>query len=131
MNLDDLFGYKDQVMLYSLAAVAVLAGVSKFVYPQLWMGFEPAWLTSILPLSSTQFVYATGAIETVLGVLLAIRWRTWQVATVVTVWLAGITITVASMCIWTIALRDFGLTALSYSVAANEYSDAGLREELS
>ncbi len=119
MELEKILGYGDKAAVYGLALVFLLAGVSKFVDPGLWLGFEPGFLKSLLSLTSKQFVFMTGALEAALGVLLATRYRQRLVASFATLWLLGITVTVASMGMWTIALRDFGLVALAYVVASN------------
>ncbi len=114
-----IYDYGDFAGLYGLALVVFLAGASKFFMPLLWTGFEPQWLQSLLPLTSEQFVYLTGGAETLLGLALASKRKTRLVASVICLWLLGITLTVASMGMWTIALRDLGLVVLAYYVAAS------------
>ncbi|MFB6190808.1 MAG: DoxX family membrane protein [Candidatus Nanohaloarchaea archaeon] len=118
MEPKHIYRYREQAALYGLAAVALVAGLTKFFYTGLWAGYEPAFLRNLLPLTGTQLVYAAGAIETLAGSSLALRYRTRLVASIVTVWLLAITVTVASMGLWTIALRDLGLAVLAYTVAA-------------
>lgn len=119
--LDRISSYSDKVALYGLSAVVIVAGLTKLSNPAMWLGYEPAWLQTLIPLEPTQFVYVTGGFETVLGTVLGMRLRSEITASIVFLWLLGITFTVASMGLWTIALRDFGLLVLAYSVAASEY----------
>ncbi len=121
-DFDRFFRYGDQAALYGLALVFLLAGLSKFVMPELWSGFIPRWLYQSLPLMESHLSYGAAVFEVAAGALLALRWKPRLVASAMAVWLAGITVTVASMQLWTIALRDFGLTALAYKVAA-DHSD--------
>lgn len=113
-------GYRDEVALYGLATVFIVAGLTKLSNPSMWLGFEPVWLQNLVPFSPTEFVYVTGGFETVLGTVIGMRWRSRITASIASIWLMGITFTVASMSLWTIALRDFGLVVLAYSVAASK-----------
>lgn len=120
MELEELYGYREFVMLYGLAFIALAAGISKFTHPGLWIGFEPQWLRSLLGfLTNTQSIYLAGGAETVAGALLAYRYRIRLVASLLAVWLLTITVMVASLGLWTIALRDLGLVFLAYAVAAD------------
>ncbi|MFB6212998.1 MAG: DoxX family membrane protein [Candidatus Nanohaloarchaea archaeon] len=120
MNLERIFDYRQEAALYGLATVFLLAGVSKFFTPSLWTGYEPGFVTGLLPLTAKQFTYAAGHLEGLIGLLLFFDYRTRKVASIATLWLLAITISVATMQLWTIALRDLGLVALAYTVAAGD-----------
>lgn len=120
MQVEEFFDYREQAMLYGLAFVATVAGVTKFTNPGLWTGYEPEFLRNLLPLTAEQLMYGAGVVETAAGLALAAGYRVRQVASIVSVWLLAITVTVASKGMWTIALRDLGLVVLAYAVAAGE-----------
>lgn len=120
MEFRHLFDYRQEVMLYGLALVIGLAGVSKFFVPELWASFEPQWLRTLAPLTANQLMYVAGALETLAGILLVFEYRIRLVAALIAVWLLSITFMLASMGLWTIALRDFGLAVLAYVVAAED-----------
>ncbi|MFB6291903.1 MAG: DoxX family membrane protein [Candidatus Nanohaloarchaea archaeon] len=116
---DRFFEYGDEVALYGISLVFLLAGLSKFALPELWKGYIPRFLYYTLPLWESQLSYAAGVFELAAGALLATKWRPRLVATLMTFWMLGITASVAAIGMWTIALRDLGLAALAYKVATD------------
>jgi uncharacterized membrane protein len=120
MELETVYGYRDQAMRYGLATVMALAGLSKFLLPELWVGYEPRLIVNLLPLTAEQLMYAGGFVEAAMGASLFLEYRVRATASLVCLWLLAITASVASMQLWTIALRDLGLLVLAYAVAAND-----------
>lgn len=109
------------IAVYGLALVPLLAGVSKFFVPDLWVGYEPEFVRTMLGIDSYQLVAAAGAAETALGLWIASRRHTFHAASLTLLWLAAITVRVATLGLWDIAIRDLGLTFYALSVALNEY----------
>lgn len=110
--------YKDELMLYGLALVPLLAGVSKFYSPILWRGYHLEIL-NVIPV--TELIILSGAVEVALAVALIIRRYSHLVAALTGFWLFAITLQVAYKGLWTIALRDLGLAIFAFAVALNEY----------
>lgn len=101
----------------SLGIVFLLAGVSKFFITNSWLGFEPAWLTELVPLGPIEFVKLAGAGETVFAVIILSGYRRRLFALLAAGYLSIITLQTALIGAWAIAIRDFGLVALALSVA--------------
>jgi uncharacterized membrane protein len=107
----------DIIMVYGLALIPLLSGVTKFVMPGLWQGYEPELVRMIL--APETFMVISGVVETALGVALLTRKRTEVFASVTAVWLLAITVQVTRLGIYDIAIRDLGLTMYALSVALN------------
>lgn len=116
--LDNAAGYRDSLMVYGLATVPLLAGISKLYNPQLWMGFH---VQRLMPIPEIQVLYISGVIEVLAGLLLFSRYKSHIVSAVTAVWLLAITVQVAYKSLWLTALRDLGLTLFALAVALNEY----------
>lgn len=117
--LEWLSDFRDQFMLYGLALVFLLVGLTKFVNPQMWSGYEPQIIASLFS-DTALFVIISGVMEVSIGILLVLRKKTVQVAALSTLWLAAITVQMANLNIWDVAIRDLGLTAYALTVMLNE-----------
>lgn len=113
------------LMVYGLALVPLLAGISKFLDPGLWL--KPVFISSI-PLSQTAVTYLIGGAEVFLGLALFTRKRPDIFSFVVFLWLLGITVQVTYFQLWTIAIRDLGLTLFALTAAIFEFSRRKNRE---
>lgn len=121
MEFKDLFKYREVVAFYSIVLVALVAGITKFTHPEIWLGYKPGWPILSL-ITDIQFVYLGGVVQTATGLLLLAKWRTYQVATVIMLWLLGVTLVVASNGLWLQAFRNMVIMAFTYTVIAQEYS---------
>lgn len=89
----------------------ILAGVDKFFnWMVYWPQYLAEWVDNIFPGSAQDLMYAVGAIEILVGLLVAIVPRIG--APLIAVWLAGIIINLLTLSppnYYDIALRDLGL----------------------
>jgi uncharacterized membrane protein YphA (DoxX/SURF4 family) len=59
------------VLSYSIGAVFLWFGIDKWIHPEAWYGWLPGWLWPLLPGGDADlFLYANGAFEFVVGILL-------------------------------------------------------------
>ena len=90
------------LLRFSLGFVFLWFGIDKFVHPEIWAGWMPSWL--VLP--QTQFIYALGVVETVIGLCLVLRVAVSVAACAAAFLLACIIVSVP----WSeISVRDIGL----------------------
>lgn len=120
MNVDRGVEHADDVLVYGLAALFLLAAVAKTLDPGPWAAYLPGWATALVPLDSTSLMHIASVGEAAIGVALAARYRTALAAGLGAAWLAGITVAVASLGIWDVAIRDLGLVLFALGVALNE-----------
>lgn len=120
MDLDRWAGRADDVLVYGLAALFLLAAAAKTLDPGPWAAYLPGWATALVPLESTTLMHVASVGEAAIGIALALRYRTALAAGLGAAWLAGITVAVASLGIWDIAIRDLGLVLFALGVALNE-----------
>jgi uncharacterized membrane protein len=107
---------KDRAPIVLLGLFFMIAGLSKFVMLDLWLGFEPAIIINTLPLASEQITLAGGVLETFLGTGLIFGRRNIIFAGLATLWMAAITAQVTRMELYDLAIRDIGLTFYALSV---------------
>lgn len=107
----------------------VIFGYGKLTDLASWMGFVPPWMSPLLPMPVGAFLQTVGVVELLLGVLLIIGFRVRVVATLATLHLLGVLITLGYN---DLAVRDFvafmaaiALTALGH--ASCQYSIDGRR----
>jgi uncharacterized membrane protein YphA (DoxX/SURF4 family) len=99
------------IMRFGLAFVFGWMGIDKFIHLSAWYGWIPSWLAFV---PQDAFLYAVGAIEVILAVLL-IGGRFVRFAAIVcAVLMAGV---VFSFGINDITVRDIGLIALALAIA--------------
>jgi uncharacterized membrane protein YphA (DoxX/SURF4 family) len=105
------------------AAAPILFGLDKFLNVMVdWPQYLAPWVNDIVPGSGQDFMYATGAVEILAGLAVAVKPR--YGAYLVAGWLAGIIVNLLSYSGWyDIALRDFGLLlgALTLARLASVY----------
>jgi hypothetical protein len=122
MELKELFELnKDMIPAYGLGVFMIVAGLSKFVVLDLWLGYEPRFLVELVPLTARQLTMMGGLFEMVLGFALLSGRKTFYVASVTALYLAAITLQLVSFGLWDLAIRDFGLTLYALSVAFLSY----------
>jgi hypothetical protein len=119
--LERLAQKREEVAIYGLGFVVLVAGVSKFFEPGVWAAYEPGFVTQFSPVDATIHMYMAGIVESAAGIMLFLRKRVFEVSAFLTFWLAGITAGVLSMGFWSIALRDLGLVFLTVYVALHAY----------
>lgn len=112
---------RDQLPVYGLGIFMLVAGLSKFVILDFWLGYEPQFIVDLLPMTARQLTLVGGVFETVLGVLLISGKRTFYVASVTSLWLLIITVQMARFGLWDLAIRDLGLTLYAVSIALMNY----------
>jgi hypothetical protein len=112
---------RDRLPVYGLGMFLVIAGLSKFLILDFWLGYEPQFIIEILPATVQQLVLAGGVFEAVLGTLLLSGKRTFHLAVLVSLWFLVITFQMVKLGFWDLAIRDLGLTFYALSVAATSY----------
>jgi uncharacterized membrane protein len=116
----EIIGHKNKVPAILLGVFFLVAGLSKFVMLELWMGYEPRILINMLPVASREITVAGGALETLIGAGLLLRERTKYFSAAATAWMAAITVQVARLQLYDIAIRDVGLFFYALSVLIYE-----------
>lgn len=99
-----------------LAALMISAGVTKFVMPGLWTGFEPQIIVELLNVTSQQLMYAGGAFEAALGLAIIYEDTREPASLLTTAWLAAITLRALQLGAYSIAILDFGLVMYAVTV---------------
>ena len=99
------------------AAAPILFGLDKFFNVMVdWPQYLAPWVNDIVPGSGQDFMYATGAVEILAGLAVAVKPR--YGAYLVAGWLAGIIVNLLILGdYYDVALRDFGLLVGALSLA--------------
>jgi hypothetical protein len=108
---------KENIPAYSLGSFMIVAGLSKFVIIDFWLGYEPRFLIDLLPATGRQLTMIGGLFEVALGALLLSGEKTFYIALGTSIYLAAITLQLANLGLWDLAIRDFGLTLFALTVA--------------
>jgi uncharacterized membrane protein YphA (DoxX/SURF4 family) len=108
--------FEEMLPRAGLGSVMLAAGVSKFVIPSYWSGYEPQLLIEILPATARQLMLIGGVLELSLGTLLISGRKTCETALLTAAWLSAITLQLASMEFWALAIRDTGLVFYALTV---------------
>ncbi len=90
----------------ALAFVFLWFGIDKFIHPAYWSSWVPAWQLALFPFSATALMYLVGAVEAVLGLLLAAGLFVRAAAAIAAAHLLHIVIMLGFS---DIAVRDFAL----------------------
>jgi len=114
---------KDRLPVYGLGIFMVVAGLSKFLILDFWLGYEPQFLVGFLPMTARQITLFGGVFEAALGALLLSGKRTFYSASVTSLWLLAITFQVMRFGLWDLAIRDLGLTFYALTVAVTSYGN--------
>lgn len=121
MNLRALANHQHQLAAYGLGAMFLLAGVSKFIVLNQWIGYTPAWALQTTQLSPATIMHISSVVEILLAIGIIIGWKRHIWAGIGAVWLASITVMTAMAGIYDVAIRDAGLVAYSAIVALAAY----------
>lgn len=97
-----------------LGSVFLWFGIDKFFKPVAWTKWIPEWFNAFLPVDQFTFIYALGAFETLIGLLVLIGFCTRIVAVLAGLSLFGI---IASWGLNEIMIRDAGLMFLAFGMA--------------
>lgn len=116
MNLDRDILRNGNIPSYLLGIFFLVAGLSKLVILEYWTGYEPAILVNLLPLTSDQFTLAGGIFEALIGFGLLLERKKIHMTAIATLWLTAITLQVARIGLWDLAIRDIGLVFFAISV---------------
>lgn len=106
--------YAPIVLRLALASVYAWFGTSQLANAAAWTGFVPAYATGWFGMSAIAMVHINGALECIAALFLAIGLWIRPVAFILAAHLFAIT---ASLGLTAIAVRDFGLTFATLSVA--------------
>ena len=72
MNVLKKRGHQELIIIvlrFAIGAVFLWFGIDKWIHPDAWYGWIPAWLWPLLPLKPDTFLWLNGAFEFVVGVL--------------------------------------------------------------
>lgn len=110
--------------------VFIIFGVDKFIHPELWIAYMPAWFTALVPIDLTLHMYIQGAVESLLGFFLIIGFWSRTTAFICTLMLGAITVSLGYN---EIAVRDFGLFLAAGALSLREQQkwsvDAALKNK--
>jgi uncharacterized membrane protein YphA (DoxX/SURF4 family) len=112
MNIDKYKDFGPAVLRVGIALVYIYFGVSQLMNPDMFTFWLPEW-TSMLPISSTAFIYMNGVFEVVFGSLLALGLFTRISSLLLGLHLAAITLSIGFT---QIGVRDFGLTLATFAI---------------
>lgn len=112
---------KNKLPVYGLGIFMLIAGLSKFLILDFWMGYEPQFVIDLLPATARQLTLIGGIFEAVLGALLLSGKRTFHTASIISLWLLIITFRMVEIGLWDLAIRDLGLTFYALSIAVKNY----------
>ena len=90
-------------------------GVDKFIHPEAWFKWVPAWVSGIAPVPPNMMMYAQGGLEVLIALFLVLGLFTRVIAVIASVLLAGIIL--SSGGIHDITIRDLGLFSAALSLA--------------
>lgn len=111
------------IAAYGLALMFFLAGASKFVILNQWIGYTPGWLVSMAPVGAATLMHAASVLEIGIAAGLVVGWKRHIWAAIGALWLAQITVMTAMAGIYDVAIRDIGLTAYAVVVALMTYEE--------
>ena len=115
----DWKNYAPIIIRYSLVAVFLSFGAMQLTNVESWTAYLPefAWK---LPISANALIIMNALFEIVAGIMLAIGIFVRPIAILLGLHLAAITI---SLGFNEVAVRDFGLTMATFTIAANGADD--------
>lgn len=98
---------------YAVGGVFLWFGIDKFLHPDAWLGWAPAWILVIVPLESPVMMFLQGMVETGLGLALVAGVLVRPAAILTTAMLFMIAVNIK----WTeTTVRDIGLLGASLAV---------------
>lgn len=101
------------ILRYGLAALFLWFGFSQLVDGVAWVSWVPAWAVDLLRIPPAMIVLANGALEVLLGSLLALGLFVRAASLILALHLALITVEIG---LNAIGVRDFGLTAATFAL---------------
>lgn len=102
------------ILRLGLATIFLWFGFSQLVDGLSWVGFVPSWAVALFSLPPAMLVLINGALEVILGSLLALGLFVRPAALILGFHLFIITIEIGATAI---GVRDFGLTAATFALA--------------
>lgn len=119
--MERLLEGRQDIAAYGLALMFFLAGASKFVVLNQWIGYTPGWLVAMAPVGAGTLMHTASVIEIGLAAGLVVGWKRHVWAAIGALWLAQITVMTAMAGFYDVAIRDVGLTAYAVVVALMAY----------
>ncbi len=116
-----LIDQRQDIAAYGLAIMLFLAGASKFIILNQWIGYTPGWLVAMAPVGAEALMHVASVLEIGIAVGLVVGWKRHVWATIGALWLAQITVMTAMAGIYDVAIRDIGLTVYAVVVAIMAY----------
>lgn len=114
--LKKLNTYSPTILRIGISLVFIWFGTQQLLYSDAWTIFLPDWLVSMSPIAPTTILKINGVMEIILGSALLLGICTRVSALLLTLHMAGITLTVGYDAI---GVRDFGLTIATLSIFLN------------
>lgn len=105
--------YSSPLLRIGISFVFLWFGSNMFLNTGAWEGLIPVWITN-MGISATNAVYANGAFEIILGLMLLLGIYVRWVALILAVHLLSISITLGTS---PSAIRDWGLTFATFAIA--------------
>ena len=99
-----------------IAAVFLWFGIDKFVHTLNWIGWVPAWMQAMIPMSMNSFMYIQGFAEAAIGIMLLIGYKVRLASLLAVLTLIGVEIAMIGTGQAEMMLRDAGLLAASFSL---------------
>ena len=113
---------KNKISALLLGLFLLIAGLSKFLILEFWMGYEPRFIVEFLPLAARQITLMGGVFEAFLGMILISGRKTFYTALITTIWIIAMTLQMLRLGLWDMAIRDIGLVFFAISVALMNYN---------
>ncbi len=113
------------VLRLGLAGVFIYAGIDILVYPELWIGFVPQWISSFLP--AGDFLVGHAIIELILGFGFLVGFRLPIVSIIAFFDMLGILVFYG---VDEITFRDFGLALAALSLFLSSLKQKRRPQEL-
>ncbi len=101
------------ILRWGMAGVFLWFGTQQLLHTANWVGFVPAWVIAVSPLSATDLVHANGVFEIIFGLALLVGFHVRFVSFFLTLHMFQIA---ASLGYSAIAIRDFGLAIASLAI---------------
>jgi uncharacterized membrane protein YphA (DoxX/SURF4 family) len=114
------------ILRFAIGSVFLWFGIDKWLHPELWYGWVPGWLWQYLPVSPEVFMYANGAFEFLVGILLVAGRLVWLAAAASGLFLLSIFVFLGSN---EVTIRDMGL--LGGCLALFVHANAAAKRPLS
>lgn len=111
--LDRLGNHSPIIVRFAICFVFLWFGINEMFNGNYFVSYLPSWLPSLLGVKPLTFIFYNGLSETILGVLLLTGLFTRLAALILCLHLLSIALNLGYT---DIAIRDFGLTAVAFSI---------------